>query len=444
VKNNKNNSKIFRKYVKKIKLIRLVIVLTPFLISLACLTSPFAAEEDQLDTVGNYIYWDDGISLTGPVSHVDLKIGGKINYDLGNINSDEELQAGFPDFDGFHNDFRRLSVSLFGHAWDFLEFKFEVDFANVKDIKDQWLRFTKGTILPHFTFGYMKEPFSLEMLTSSTYLTFMEDTLPTKSFAPFRNFGVSAAGSWQEKRMTWAGGFFLNTGSYSSVGDSHDQISEANGFDLTGRITGLPIYRDEGRELVHLGLSYLHRFRNDAEDDPTAQNRTRPESRLTDDRLVDTSKFYDQGQSLVSLETAWMNGPLSIQGEYFQNFVNSHSSLDFNGWYLQGSWILTGETRKYQTAGGVFAGISPEKEFRLGENGWGALELALRLSRVDLNDKFIEGGKERNFTAGLNWYLRRKIRFMVNYVHVKVEDRAAPYIDNGRADIIMSRFQVNF
>ena len=428
----------------KIGAIRLIIGLIPFLISLAFLTSALAAKQDESNTVGSYIYWDEGISLTGPASHVDLKIGGKINYDLGNINADEELQAAFPDFDGFHNDFRRLSVSLFGHAWDTLEFKFEVDFANAKDIKDQWLRFTKGTILPHFTFGYMKEPFSLEMLTSSTYLSFMEDTLPTKSFAPFRNFGVTAAGSWQEKKMTWAGGIFLDTGSYSSIGDSQNQISNADGYDLTGRITGLPVYRDEGRELVHLGLSYLHRFRNDAEDDPTAQDRTRPESRLTDDRLVDTSIFYDQGQDLISLETAWMNGPLSIQGEYFQNFVNSHSSLDFNGWYLQGSWILTGENRKYHTAGGIFAGVSPEKEFRLGESGWGALELALRLSRVDLNDKFIEGGKERNFTAGLNWYLRRKIRFMVNYVHAKVEDRADPYIDNGRADIIMSRFQINF
>jgi phosphate-selective porin len=46
--------------------------------------------------------------------------------------------------------------------------------------------------------------------------------------------------------------------------------------------------------------------------------------------------------------------------------------------------------------------------------------------------------------TGINWYLRRKIRLMVNYVHVTVEDRAEPYIENGRADIIMSRFQVNF
>ncbi len=424
---------------------RWCIVLIAFLANLTCLPNAFSIEEVESDeTVGNYIYWDEGIALTGPEHHFDLKIGGKINYDLGYINADEELQAAFPDFDGFYDDFRRLSVSFFGHAWDMLEFKFEIDFANVRDIKDQWIRFTKGSILPHFTFGYMKEPFSLDMLTSSTYLTFMEPTLPTRSFTPFRNIGVTANGTWNEDQITWAGGFFLNTGSYSNAGEAQDQISDANGFDLAGRVTYLPIYRNDGRELLHLGLSYLHRFRNDDEDDPTTEFRTRPESRLTDDRLVDTSLVYDQGQNLISLEAAWMNGPFSIQGEFFHDVIDSESSLNFSGWYLQGSWFLTGETQKFQTSAGVFAGITPEREFRIGEAGWGALELALRLSRVDLNDKYIKGGEERNITVGLNWYLRRKIRFMVNYINTKVEDRADPYIDNGRADIIMSRFQVNF
>lgn len=415
-----------------------------FLISLTYLSCAFAGEKKTQETIGSYIYWDEGISLTGPGHHFDLKVSGKINYDVGNIDSDEELQNAFPDFNGFHNDLRRLTVSLFGSAWDMLEFKLTVDFANVKDIKDQWIRFTNGSILPHLTFGYMKEPFSLEMLTSGAYQSFMEDTLPTKSLAPYRNFGVTAAGGWQLERMTWAGGFFLNTGSYSEVGDTQDQISEANGFDLSGRITGLPIYRDDGKELIHLGLSYLHRFRNDAEDDRSSQFRTRPESRLTDDRLVDTSIFNSQGQNMVNLEAAWLDGPFSIQGEYFHNFVDSEKSLDFSGWYLQGSWILTGENKKYNTTGGTFVGITPENDFRLSGSGWGALELALRISNVDLNDKYIEGGEEYNITAGLNWYLRPKIRLMVNYVHSIVEDRAEPLIDKGIADVIMARIQVNF
>ncbi len=424
--------------------IRLIIGQITLLIWLVCLPYAFAAVIETPRTISNYIYWDDGLSLSGPVDDFTIKVHSKINYDFGHIYAAEELQAAFPDFNGFHSDFRRLNVSLFGHAWNMLEFKLTVDFANVRDVKDQWFRFTNGSILPHFTFGYMKEPFSLEMLTSSTFLTFMEDTLPTKSLAPFRNFGVTAAGAWQQERLTWAGGFFLNTGSYGEVGDTQDQISDANGFDLSGRITGLPIYRNDGKELIHLGLSFLHRIRNDAEDDPSAQFNTRPESFLTDDRLVDTSIFYTQGQNMVNLEAAWMDGPFSIQGEYFHNFVDSWSSLDFSGWYLQGSWILTGESRKYNTTGGIFVGIPPEREFSLRGDGWGALELALRFSSVDLNDKYIEGGEERNITAGLNWYLSRKIRLMVNYVHATVEDRAEPPVDNGRADIIMSRIQFNF
>ena len=418
--------------------------LLAFLISLTYLSPAFAEKIGDPDTTGSYIYSDDGISLTGPKHHFDLKIGGKINYDLGFINADDELEEAFPDFDGFYDDFRHLNVSFFGDAWDMVKFKLEIDFANVKDIKDQWIRFTKGSILPHFTFGHMKEPFSLDMLTSSTYLTFMEPTLPTKAFTPYRNFGTTANGALKEGKVTWAGGVFLNTGSYSDVGDASDQLSNANGFDLAGRITGLPIYRNEGRELVHLGLSYLHRFRNDDEGDPTTEFRTRPESRLTDDRLVDTSLISDQGQNLVSLEAAWMNGPLSIQGEYFYDSVDSESTLNFSGWYLQGSWFLTSELKKYQTSAGVFAGISPQKEFRLGENGWGALELALRFSKVDLNDKYVRGGEERNITVGLNWYFRRKVRIMINYINMYVEGRADPFVDNGRADIIMSRFQINF
>ena len=430
--------------MKNIESLRWCISLLAFLISLISLSAALAEEIGEPDTIGSYIYWDDGISLTGPEHHFDLKIGGKINYDLGFINADDELQEAFPDFDGFYDDFRRLNVSFFGDAWDMVEFKLEIDFANVKDIKDQWIRFTKGSILPHFTFGHMKEPFSLDMLTSSTYLTFMEPTLPTKAFTPYRNFGTTANGVWKEEKVTWAGGIFLNTGSYSDVGDASDEISNANGFDLSGRITGLPVYRNEGRELVHLGLSYLHRFRNDDDGDPTTEFRTRPESRLTDDRLVDTSLISDQGQNLVSLEAAWMNGPLSIQGEYFYDRVDSESTLNFSGWYLQGSWFLTGESKKYQTSAGVFAGVSPQKEFRLGKNGWGALEMALRFSKVDLNDKYVRGGEERNITVGLNWYLRRKVRIMINYININVEDRADPFIENGRADIILSRFQINF
>jgi len=89
--------------------------------------------------------------------------------------------------------------------------------------------------------------------------------------------------------MTWALGAFLNTGAFSDVGDCLDRISEANGWEVTTRVTGLPWYEDSGKTLLHLGRSYTHRFRG--KEDTGAGLRTRPESRLTNvDELVKSQK----------------------------------------------------------------------------------------------------------------------------------------------------------
>jgi hypothetical protein len=62
----------------------------------------------------------------------------------------------------------------------------------------------------------------------------------------------------------------------------------------------------------------------------------------------------------------------------------------------------------------------------------------------DLNGEDIKGGKERNFTAGVNWYLNPNIRLIFNYIRAHVEDRANPPIDNGHASIIQTRLQFSF
>jgi len=403
-----------------------------------------AEDQEAEDAVGRHIYWDKGINLTSPGDKVHLTIGGRLHYDFGTIDADDELQAAFPDFEGFYSDVRRLRVTFLGDWTNVLEFKLEIDLADLGDIKDNWVRFLHGRYLPYFTFGYFKEPFSLDALTGGNRTTFMEWSLPTRAFAPFRNIGAAASGTMKEKRMTWAAGLFFNSGSFSDSGSSSDRISDSNGFNLTARFTGMPHYEDGGRSLTHLGASFSLGVRNEDADDPSSDFRTRPELRLTDDRLVETDARRNSGRNLVSLEAAWKNGPFSLQGEYFHSFVDADENLDFNGWYVFGSWIVTGESRRYSPSGGIFGGIRPEKEFSLKKQQWGGLELALRFSQVDLNDGVVRGGIERNITAGLNWYLTGRHRFMVNYVNARVKDRAVPLVEDSRADLIAARIQMSF
>jgi phosphate-selective porin OprO/OprP len=247
--------------------------------------------------------------------------------------------------------------------------------------------------------------------------------------------------------MTWAVGAFLNTGSFSRVGDSKNQLSVAHGWDFTARVTGLPYYEDQGRGLLHLGLSYTHQVRGDAISDSQVQFRARPESRLTHDRLVDTGLFSTNWQGMINPELAIVSGPFSLQGETYLTYVDTDTEGDpwFWGFYVFGSYFLTGESRHYTTSEGVFSQVTPNRNFHFTEEGWGAWELALRFSYIDLNDAGINGGREHNITAGLNWYLTSDTRFMFNYIRARVKDRdTPPSVDNGLSHIFQVRFQMEF
>ena len=108
------------------------------------------------------------------------------------------------------------------------------------------------------------------------------------------------------------------------------------------------------------------------------------------------------------------------------------------------SYFLTGENREYDTSRGIFTGARPKKYFRFREEGWGALEIALRHSYLDLNDKNITGGKERNVTLGLNWYFTSKTRIMFNYVHARIDHRDSAPLESGYLNIFMTRFRILF
>ena len=107
----------------------------------------------------------------------------------------------------------------------------------------------------------------------------------------------------------------------------------------------------------------------------------------------------------------------------------------FGAYYAQASWLLTGESRRYDMASAAFQSPRPAKPFTAA-GGLGAWELALRYSHVDLNyheglpgtaafADTVRGGEQSIWTFGINWYINTNLRLLFNYLRVDV-DRLNP------------------
>ena len=193
------------------------------------------------------------------------------------------------------------------------------------------------------------------------------------------------------------------------------------------------------------------------------QLRDRPELRVDGARLIDTGLIDARHVTVIGLEAAFLKGPFTIESEYFRYKIDRRTSgavtpndPHFSGWYVQGSWILTGETRPYNPVEARFDAPRVNYNFNPQAGTWGAFELAARYSMVDLNYRegnpgtapvlgAVRGGEQTIGTLGLNWYLNPTIRFMVDYQRVKIDRLGATGLQVGqRYNAVAARGQVNF
>lgn len=340
--------------------------------------------------------------------HVDFAAHDEDNSDLG---------------DGFRA--RRARIGLSGKIDDAWSFQIEYDFAeNGSSANDVYLRYT-GFAAGNITVGHFKVPFGLEELTSSNNITLVERSLPTTTFAQSRRMGVgynTSGDSWTFALMGFGQG--QGSGVRSTTGDE--------GLGLGGRFTFTLV--NSGNYLLHLGIAASTEAPEDKDVDQV-RFRTRPESRPTNVRLVDTGNISDVNSiNQLGLEAAWMSGPVSIQGEWMRSDASRGSGqpdVDFSGWYVSGSWVLTGESRGYR--GGVFRGVTPRA-------GHGAWELTARYSNVGLDDGPVTGGEEDNWTLGVNWYANSRVRLMANYINASTDRQDVSDDPN----IFLMRAQISF
>ena len=267
------------------------------------------------------------------------------------------------------------------------------------------------------TVGQFKQPNSLEELSSTKNNDFISKAMGTNMQGLSRRVGVG---------LTTGGDNWSLTGSIFTR-ELTRNLGEGDGFGA--RFTFAPI-NDSGN-ILHLGLSavdYQAEIANvGPNSDDAAQFRVRPDADLSGKRLIDTGVFTDADNiRTIGLEGAWVHGPVKIQSEYMTTDISRNAHSDFTGdsWYIYGVWNITGETWGYKN--GVITTSLPS------EPASGMWQVGVRYDQADLNDgnvvfgtpnivNGVLGGKEDNWTVGVNWYWRSNFKFALNYVKVNSE-----------------------
>jgi len=376
-------------------------------------------------------YWRDGLHFESKDGDFDIRIGGRIHVDGAFFDVDDGLKAAaaeIPDNDPVKSgwELRHPRIYLKGRIFERFLYKVQYTFSD-DTIGDAYIGAANVPILGTIILGKAARAFGNDPGPSSNYTLFMEYA-NTIIFGAGKQMGLAAGSPVLDGRASWAAQIFQFV-------DGKGVRTEDN-YNLNLRLTGLPWYREKGREMLHLGFSYS--FRSSKDD---YRLKAQPENHLAP-YFVDTGDIAIKNANLFDGEAAWVQGPFSLEGEFYTSLVDREadlSNLNFYGFYAQSSFILTGESRgeQYVTAYGEFdSPLRPIHDLDFEDGTWGAWELAARYSYLHLNDRDIRGGILGDLTIGLNWQFNPNLRWMVNYIHSHRNGA-------GDADIIATRLAVN-
>ncbi len=356
-------------------------------------------------------------SYTSADENFSIKLKGRIHVDAATYNDDVTVMDG-------DVELRRLRLGFSGSVMKDWIYSYDYDSESSLGFR------TKGAYIGYKGFkklnikvGNLQQPFSLEELTSSNHIPFMERSL-AHVFAPSYHLGV-LFNTWG-KNWSLAGGYFDDT-----LADKRNDNDGSHSLAFRGTFN--PI--DQKTFKIHLGASAV--FRN-LDANQTVSFSTRPESHPTNSRLLSTGTLRDvEDIEIFGLEAAVIRGPWLLQAELMRAKLDRTTRPDpsFDGGYIQASWIITGEKQRYSGKSGIMKQIKPKSKY-------GAIELAVRYSTLDLEEKTVTGGEEDNITLGINWHINRNMRVMANYIDVKADPNRNGIIED--VNILQMRFQAYF
>ena len=281
---------------------------------------------------------------------------------------------------------RRVRFRIDGDIYNQFDFVVEYDFANANNENDGleppsfgnitsspapaniWMQVRDVPLFGNVRLGNMVKPIGMTNNTFQALLPFLERADNMDAFyGPFDGgfaLGVAAHNHTDNERVTWQYGVYRPSINVFGVG--------VNKFEWGGRVTALPIYADDGRAVVHIGLGTL----NGELPQNTLRVRARPLLRngpgFANPILVDTGDVPGSRQYTIAPELAAVFGSWTFQAEWTGQFLTRATPIGgtnqgtalFHGGYAELLYFLTGEYQPYSKQDGTFGRMIPRRNLR--------------------------------------------------------------------------------
>jgi phosphate-selective porin OprO/OprP len=369
------------------------------------------------------LIWDDRPTIVFG-EDITLGIRGRLQLDWRHFD---------PEIDEDTFDFRTARIGIQGDLTKHFSYEIEREidregsFAAWKDVYLNWKTFDGLRIKA----GRFKMPFGLEQNTGPTETDFAYRSLASTHIAPARDRGAMAHG--ELGRIGYEVGIFDDDGDNAELEEARfaadGEDLEGVGPSFAGRITAdllraLPVPdRIKG---ANFGFAYTNAYV------PEGLNSLKGEAVWGDDFF---ERVYVKGRrQRIGLQFDLTPGPTGLKAEWMQsreqrlgqsNRNEDLSDLLTTGWYVSGTWFITGEDKDDN--------INPRNP--LFKGGIGAVELGVRFDELGLRSASTDGpaftnpradhqvpNSDRTWTFGVSWMPIRWVRVVTNAIHETFED----------------------
>jgi phosphate-selective porin OprO/OprP len=342
---------------------------------------------------------------------------------------------------------RRVRPILEGTLYEKFGFRIMPDFAGSNlQLLDAYLDANLFTAFK-VRAGKFKGPVGFERLQSPADLLMMERAFPTQ-LVPNRDIGLQLSGDLFQGVLTYQVGIFDGTvDGGSTEGDNN------NGKDFAARIFASPFRNTDWNALRGLGIGIAY---TEGSQQGTTSNGNLPRFVTPGQNTFFSyagGAFADGTRTRYAPQLYYTWNSFGLLGEYVvseQAISRSTNRRDIanSAWSLTATYLLTGEDATSR-------GVVPRQPFNLAAREWGAFEVVGRVSELDVDDDAFLGGsttrladpgsqasKATEYGVGLNWYLSRSYRVMLNYEQTRFEGGASNSADREDEKVYLMRFQL--